>query len=212
MKKELFFILIVFFSCKRDDKVEKVDDFWNWFKNNKIEFQDKSFEEYNLSDSIYQRTKFIDPDISITLSKDSIGRTYKMLISAGGQEKCFESVQLIKSRAPHFKDFEVIAFTPRSRATTIEIEYTNGKICSEDVFFSYEKVENSKLINLNIYAKNFNNTNIFKAITSELILHIAGEWDAVKSINNINYYSINDTINHKVYKITKLAKIIDENK
>jgi hypothetical protein len=212
MKKGLLFVLIVLFSCRGNDNVRKVDDFWNWFRKNKTEFQYKSFEEYNLSDSIFQKTKFIDPDISITLFKDSVGRTYKMLISAEGQEKCFESVQLIKSRAPHFDDFQVIAFMPRNKSTIIEIEYTNGKISSEDVFFSYEKVANSKLIDVNIYAKNFKDTNTFKAITSELIMYIVGEWDAVKSINSINYYCINDTINNKVYKITKLAKIIDENK
>ena len=138
MKKGLFLVLLIFFSCKGDEKLEKIDNLWKWFVENKHEFQNKSFEEYNLSDSLGQRTKFIDPDISITLFKDNLGRTNKMLISAEGQEKCFENVQLIKSGAPHFDDFEVIAFIPRDNSTTIEIEYTNGKISSEDVFFSFE--------------------------------------------------------------------------
>ena len=212
MKKGLLLVFIVFFSCRSDERLERIDNLWKWFADNKNEFQYKSFEEYNLSDSLYQRTKFIDPDITITFVKDSLGKTYKMIISAEGLEKCFENVQLIASRAPHFNDFKVIEFTPRNTSTRIDIQYSNVSISSEDVFFSYKNIENSKKINVDLFVKNYKKSNALEGVVYELLMHIVGEWDAVKSINDLKFHNINDTLNYKVHRITRLAKIIDENK
>ena len=212
MKKGFFLLLVILLSCQENKKAQKVEEFWNWFIINKPEFKTNNWDETNETlDSIHHRLIRIDKNVRIVFWKTSKGVTH-LNFTAQGHEDSFETVELIMSRAPKFNDIEFSGFISRSTANKISVNYKDTTISNEDVFFSYEDVPNSKRIDVVLYSKNFENNIEFKHSVFSLMTDIVGEKDGVIFINKLNYHSINDTVNHKVFKLKLITEIIDKKK
>ena len=210
-------ILILLVNCTNRTKstsekhvLSKEEKFWTWFEANSDVYYEFEENQNELFAQLEHELSKIHPNLTFVFSGISNNKR-EFIISADGILDAFPAVESLVNKAPTLENWKIIAFRPRL-GTEISITYEGLTLDPKDIFFKYGTDHQKKKIGIELFIKNFNESDQRFFYAAFLILDNAlGEYDVEKKLGYIEFRNLSEEKNElDLIEFSELPKIVDE--
>ncbi|TWT25390.1 hypothetical protein [Planomicrobium sp. CPCC 101110] len=184
---------------KRKDKVVA---FWQWFEANGQSYYDLSDDKTEkLLYQLDKKIRKVNQDLAWEFSAELVDGKREFTVSADGIVEAFEDVIDLVKAAPELPDFEIVPFR-QPREEEFSAECNGVKLTMDDIFYSHEIGEETKLIHLCLYIRGLTAENEEDYISLAFVLldTAIGEYNVGMNVGEIEF---------ERYKYNKGAKPLD---
>jgi hypothetical protein len=213
MKIKLAYLILIaaLFSCVEQpvQSKNKINDFWNWFKNNKTAFDHIDDENRDAKlDSILSHLNLVKSGLAVEVSDEFKG-VRDIIISANSDIEKFNIVKEIVKRAPVMKGWTVTAFRQRANQD-FNLKYKNLSFVPSKMLF-YPEEENGKL-KIQVYVKgianyNYDTVSYYGSIAMDNVL---GEYNSVTKIAKYSFHELDSKHDANLKPVIELPAFIDK--
>jgi hypothetical protein len=183
--------------------------FWDWFsivERDIYENIESTPDVFALD--IKNHLNEVNGNLEFEISFDMTDNKRNFVISADGIYELFDLVLELVNGAPEYERWNIVAFRPRLKQRNQVIELEGVTLDYDDIFFTYQEVEYSNKISIDVYINGFDGSdNRFIHIYFILLDSLIGEYDAVTMIEETTIMPYDDQEN--VLGIKEIIGIVD---
>ena len=196
-------------NLENDSKSAKIQTFWNWFESKSEEYLNFAKNKTELFNLLSEELHNVNPSITFVFGEMKDNKR-EFIISADGIKEAFPDVEALVSAAPKINKWEIIAFRPRLN-TFLSMSFDGLTVSPDDLKIKYSYDSLSKKVGLEIYIKNYNESDQRYLSAAFLILDNAlGEYDVETKIGAIDFKTLPDDYKSlELISINELPNIVD---
>lgn len=168
--------------------MNKIEAFIEFFKKNEEEIYEIQDGNEVIFEKLYQKLQNIDVGLSFEISPEEENQKRKFILSANGVLALIPIVEEIHDAFYPSDRFEFIKFRQKKEIPE-DITYNDKKINATDIFFELFEWEDGK-IDLNIYVKNFDESDDMINICFLYLDVILWEYSVMTKIGGIEFYPL----------------------
>ncbi|WP_186763763.1 hypothetical protein [Planomicrobium sp. CPCC 101079] len=183
-------------------KEDKAVAFWQWFEaNGQLYYELPEDKTEKLLYQLDKKIRKVNQDLAWEFSMDLIDGKREFTVSADGIVEAFGDVESLVKAAPELPDFEIIPFR-QAREDEFSAECNGIRLTMDDIFYSYEVGEETKLVHLCLYIKGLTPENAEDYISLAFVLldTAIGEYNVGMHVGEIDF---------ERYKYNRGAKPLD---
>jgi len=207
-------ILLLVVSCGSNTKKEapaknRYEAFWQWFETKQDEYFQFEKNQTELFDSLDKKLSAIHPSITFVFGPVKEGKR-EFIISADGVKEAFIDVRQLVRAAPKFTKWEIIAFRPRLNPL-VSVQFDGLIMDPDDIMIKYNYDKENKLIDLELYIKNYKESDQrFIGAAFIMLDNALGESDVETKIGAIEFKKLIQQKNNKNFiPLKELPNIVD---
>ncbi|MBK6834648.1 MAG: hypothetical protein IPG89_10380 [Bacteroidetes bacterium] len=208
-------ILLVLTACgnnrnsKSNKQKDKYELFWQWFETKEDEYFVYEKNQAKLFDSLDSKLSAIHPNITFIFSEAKEGKR-DFIVSADSAKEAFLDVRELARAAPNLKKWNVIAFRPRLNPL-VSIAFKGLIVEPDDIMVKYNYNKENKLIDLELYIKNYKKSdNRYLGASLVMLENALGESDAEMKIGTVELKKfIQQPDNKNLIPLKELPKVVD---
>lgn len=192
-----------------NDTKEQV--FWRWFEAN----QDDVFHFEKHREIVFARLSHalnnVDSNLTFQLSPILQNGTREFVISAGGIQAAFPSVEALYAAAPKLPKWTIVKF--RQRQTPLrDVKFAGRKVKSADVHYAIFKDEDPKKIGVMIFLDGYTakEAAMWEPIGFRFLDEALGEYDVETYVGEIKFLSRNSRYFGEARPLSELPAKFDE--
>ena len=183
-------------------------DFWHWFMKHEERFYHYEDEQPRLFSAMSKKLKEIHPKLTFEFGPVQEDGSRDLTISGDGVREAFPYVVQLVDRAPVIPKWRVNAFRQRIPGDDLAVQLGEEiKVGFRDIFFRY-RVSNS-LIDLELYIRNFQESDNFKSAVFILLDALVGEYDMEMKVGRMDFLPLAGNDESRLQPITHLRTIVD---
>lgn len=207
-------ILLLLSSCnnsspKKGAPEDRYEAFWQWFETKEDEYFVFEKNQAKLFDSLDVKLSAIHPNITFIFSEAKEGKR-DFIVSANGAKEAFLDVRELVRAAPKLKKWEVIAFRPRLNPL-VAVAFEGLILEPDDIMVKYNYDKENKLIDLELYIKNYKkNDQRFLGAAFIMLDNALGESDVGTKIGTLELKKfIQQPGNKNLIPLKELPTVVD---
>lgn len=183
-------------------------DFWHWFKKHEEKFFRFEDDQPKLFSAIHKKLKEIHTNLTFEIGPVEDG-VRDFTISADGIRDAFPFVVQLVDRAPEFSRWRIRAFRQRIPGDDLAVQLGEEvQVGFRDIFFSHRLNSNS-LIDLELYIRNYQDSDNFKGAVMILLDALIGEYDMEMKVDRLDFRELVQEDIPSLSPIVLLRSLID---
>lgn len=171
-------------------KADKIDAFWNWFVQNKKQYESLEDDQDERLDVLSELLNKVESGLSIEISNDSM-ETHGIIISAEGDIDKFPIVKEIVAKAPFIAGWKVTAFR-QPAMEDFTLEYEDIQLTPSQLYF--EPVIEENALDIIIYGYGFKKHDFNELMHYGLIMldNVMGEYNCVTKVRHYDFLDLEE--------------------
>lgn len=196
-------------------EAEKIDEFWNWFKNNQEEFYNLDHEKMDELEMSFQKLdiqlKSLNESFTYEFSPVFENGKREFILSADGVRDVFPDLLDLFKRSPDLEKWEFIPFK-QGFDEDPQLELNNGyKLSWDKVMFESEETDEG--LSIDFYIEDYNEEDENFAMGLVMLLDwYLGEYDAVMQITYADIHRLNRRKSNHLKEFKELKGVVEKYK
>jgi hypothetical protein len=183
-------------------------DFWHWFAKYQDRFYHLENDQEKLFSAISKKLKEIHPSLTFEFSPRHDDGTRELTISADGIKDAFPYVVQLVDRAPKIGKWKINAFRQRIAADDLAVQLgAEVKVGYGDIFFTHQL--NDSLFDLNLFIRDYQDTDNFKSAIFILLDALVGEYDMEMKVGRLEFNALEGRDRSRLTPIVQLRSLVD---
>ena len=170
---------------------KNINDFIDFFIKNEDDIYKISNWKEEIFNKLYLKLQQVDENLSFEISWINENQKREFIISANWIKKLIPIVEEIYNMLKNSEKFEIIKFRQKLEPPK-EMTYNSTTLSAQDLFFELFQWDEWKA-ELNIYIKNFDNSEDIMNICFLYLDHIIWEYNVMTKIWWIEFFSLTDS-------------------
>jgi hypothetical protein len=186
-------------------------EFWHWFQSNEKELYDFEKNREPVFGRLNAALVKINPQLTFEFGPKEKDGKRDFVISAGGIQSAFASVETLYAAAPKLDRWTIIKFRPR-RNPINDLSYSQTTIKASEVYFLIARDKDLNRLGITLFLPGYRNQDRTKFATMGFLFldEALGEYDVETKVGGIAFEAPDSTKYHQAKPLAELPESFDE--